>query len=251
MFQRKAAAIVLGLSLLMAIPAHAETSLNLRMDNRSVQLSAPLQSMNNRTMILLDDLASMLHGTVKQDNRIVTLSVGSTQFGFHPDSPEIRLGNSWVKVDQGACLIKNRVYVPLRWVLEHLAFQVNFDTKTRTVLVKGEQDMDEFRPVKLDDLTEAEKQFVLEKRRIKGVHRMGDLVVIARGEVPNPGYGIELAKQSVSWEQVRIFVKLTRPEPGQIYPQVISYPYLAGKINLAPYTTLQVLDADTEKALFQ
>ena len=38
-------------------------------------------------------------------------------------------------------------------------------------------------------------------------------------------------------------------DDGIYYPQVISYPYIIGKMNLAPYTSLRFVDAGTGETI--
>ncbi|MGC5327327.1 stalk domain-containing protein [Brevibacillus sp. SYSU BS000544] len=250
---KKIAALLLCLGMLTAviIPAQAQTTMNLQMGGKYVQLTKSLKKINNRTMISIDDAAKLLFGTVKKQNKVVTLTVGSVEFGFDTSAPQIRKNSTWIKVDQGAILDNGTVYIPLRWVLEQLSFTVGFNAQTQTITVNSQGKPDEFHLLEMSSLNSDEKKFIEEVRKTRGVHQQGELVVIALGSVPNPGYGIEFDKQKGSWEQVRIFVKLTNPQPGQMYPQVISYPYLVGKIKLAPYTTIEVVDSDTRKTLFQ
>lgn len=246
---KKIAALLLCLSLLAIVPAQAQPqpTLILKKADQQVQLTHPLKTINNRTMISISDAAKLVKGTVGKEKQIVTLTVGSTVFGFDTSTPQIRIGSTWTKVEQGAILENSTVFIPLRWVMEQLAFTVGFDNRTRTISIDQEGELDVFRLIELSSLTDEEKKFVEEKRKTRGVHQQGELVVIALGSVPNPGYGIQFDKQVGSWEQVKVYVKLTTPKPGQMYPQVISYPYLVGKIKLAPYTTLSVIDSDTGK----
>jgi hypothetical protein len=79
----------------------------------------------------------------------------------------------------------------------------------------------------------------------KAVYRLDDLYIITAGWQPHPGYGLEVVKTEMSWEQVKVYVQVTKPNPNYKYPQVISYPYVIGKINLPPYTTLLFIDAET------
>ncbi|MGD8192394.1 stalk domain-containing protein [Brevibacillus ginsengisoli] len=263
MAKRKLAAILVSLSLLVAIPTQAQTvkpqaqpiPLQLKMDNQVVHLMEPLQSYHQRTMISLNDLATLVHGTTSKSNGIFTLTVNSTEIDFDPKSNEIRLGgrgSAWTKIDQGAVQVSgSTVLVPLRFVFENLGYKVAFDQTTRMISIEPKGELDVFKSVKLEELTADEKEFVEENRRVEGIHQKGDLIVIARGEVPNPGHGIEFVEQKGGWEQVSLYVELTKPEPGKMYPQVISYPYLVGKMKLAPYTTVTVVNSKDRTVLFQ
>lgn len=107
--------------------------------------------------------------------------------------------------------------------------------------------MDEFRLELEENLTAEEKAFVEKVKINAGVHQLNNLVVISLGEKPNPGYGIEFVKQEMIWEQLKIYIKEVKPDPNQMYAQVITFPYLLARVELPPYTTLQIIDADTGK----
>lgn len=112
---------------------------------------------------------------------------------------------------------------------------------------EGERNV--FVPVQESTLSGEEKAFIEEVKRTKGIHRKGALCVIALGAQPNPGYGLEIVKTEMSWEQAKVYVKLTRPEPGKMYATVISYPYLVGRVNLPKYTTISFLNVETGEPL--
>ncbi|KUO77056.1 MAG: hypothetical protein APF81_01080 [Desulfosporosinus sp. BRH_c37] len=96
-----------------------------------------------------------------------------------------------------------------------------------------------------------QETFVQESRKEQGIYQKGNFFVIALGQAPNPGYAIEFVKQETRFEQVIVFLKIIKPEPDTPYPTVISYPYIAGTIDLPPYTTISFLDSGTSKAIFE
>lgn len=109
-----------------------------------------------------------------------------------------------------------------------------------------------FTPVPYESLSESEKEFVQQKRFEPGVYQQGTLYVIALGERPHPGYGLEFVKSETTWEQEKVFVRQTLPKEGMMYPQVIHYLYLVGRLQLpTKYMTVSVIDVDTGKALFE
>lgn len=107
-----------------------------------------------------------------------------------------------------------------------------------------------FKLVKQEDLTDIEKEFVHKAKEKKGLYRLGSLYVISLGAQPSSGYGLAIEKQEQQWEQTAIFVKQIRPEKGKNYLPVITYPYIAGKLSLPPYTTFSVLDSENKQPLF-
>lgn len=109
----------------------------------------------------------------------------------------------------------------------------------------------QFELVKEQDLTTLEKIFVEYAKKNKGIYKYGTLYVIALGEQPNPGYGLRLEKQVQTWEQLHLYVKKTVPQEGIVYPAVVTYPYIAGRVNLPPYTTMSVWDIESEKPFIE
>lgn len=101
------------------------------------------------------------------------------------------------------------------------------------------------------DLNDEQVAFIQVARKQQGIYQKDNLYVIALGQVPNPGYAIEFIKQETKFEQVFVFLKMIKPKPDNLYPTVIGYPYIAGTIDLPPYTTISFLDSETGKAIFE
>lgn len=114
----------------------------------------------------------------------------------------------------------------------------------------GEEGFNIFTLVQESDLSSEERSFIDEVRMTRGIYHKGDLYVAALGEKPNPGYGIELVKTELIQGQLKVYVKLTKPEPGKMYAAVITYPYLAGRVSLSPFTKISFIDIETGENLF-
>ncbi len=109
-----------------------------------------------------------------------------------------------------------------------------------------------YTPVAYESLSESEKEFVEKNRYEPGIFQQGTLYLIALGQRPHPGYGLEFVKSDTTWEQEKIFVRQTLPKEGMMYPQVIHYPYIIGRLQLpTKYMTVSVIDIDTGKDLFE
>lgn len=72
-------------------------------------------------------------------------------------------------------------------------------------------------------------------------------VAVARGEVPNPGYGVVIDGMSYTHERdgrvtVGVRARYTKPEEGQSYVQVISYPVAVARFNVDVLPTSQLAD---------
>lgn len=247
---KKQTAIALMLSglFLFQIPASAASSVQVTLQQKPVILKYEPILVQGRTLIAGEDAARLLKGTWTFQQGVGKLTINRTSLAFKPNTNEV-LAKSWQKIDQGAVVRGKTVYLPLRWVTQQLGIPLYWE-KGKIDIGKAEAP-DSFALLSMERATEEEKSFIQQVKGTKGIHQKGNLYVLARGDVPNPGYGIQLVRQQVSWEQVTVYVRLTAPEPGRMYPQVIAYPYLAGKINLSPYTTIRFIDIDTGKPLFQ
>lgn len=109
-----------------------------------------------------------------------------------------------------------------------------------------------FTPVTFESLSESEQEFVEQNKFEPGVYQQGTLYLIALGQRPHPGYGLEFVKSETTWEQEKVYVKQTLPKEGMMYPQVIHYPYIIGRLQLpTKYMSVSVIDVDTGKDLFE
>jgi hypothetical protein len=243
-------ALILGGLFLFSHPADAASDISVSLRAQETVLTYSPLLVNARTLVAGEDLARLVNGKVSHDREMVTLTVGQTTFTFKLNGNAVRT-DRWQYIDQGAVLRGRTVYLPLRWVCEQLGLQVKWEPAFRKVVIAMNEARDEFVLLDASKLSSEEKAFVNQARKTKGIHKLGNLYVIARGAVPNPGHGIKLVKQERNWEQLKVYVQLTTPEPGMMYAQVISYPYLVGRVDLPPYTTIQFVDVKTGKRLFE
>ncbi len=251
MKQKHILAVALALGLIVASPADAAALLHLQMGDQAATLKHPLTVVRERTMIAADDAAAILHGEAKVVDRILRFAVGNESLLFPIGGKEVEDGRKVKGIDPGAVKIGDQVYLPFRWLMERFGLRVGWDARTQTVMIQRQGEEQMFASLEMASLSKAEQDFVEQVKKEKGIHQRGDLYVIARGPSPNPGYGLTIVEQKRGWEELTVFVRLTKPQPGKMYPQVISYPILVGRATLPPYTTIRFVDADTGKPLFQ
>ena len=246
--------LILALSLMTAGAAAAaadEADVEVELGGESVVLSQELVLHNGRTMIEAGDAAKLINGGVEEADGLITLvSASGLQLVYKPGTNQVKVGPQWMSIDQGAIVNDRSSYLPLRWTLEALGYQVDWDAAKRTVHVRDTKSSGAFVPLEQTALTAEQRAFVEKVKQQRGVHRLGDLYVIARGESANPGYGLQIEKQQLAADRLLVHVRLTKPEPGLMYPQVVSYPYLLGKADLPGNTTIQFVDAATGEPLF-
>jgi hypothetical protein len=251
MKRQKACALLVGLQLLFAVPVSADTNVLVTVNGHVTDWKHPTILVNGHTYMSADDLAAAFHGTLKQNSEVVVLQFGDKSLHFKLKTNEVAVSDKFVKINQGAIIRGGVVYLPLRWVVEQRGVRLQWDGQNKVVTIVAPEGYDAFKLITADSLSEKEKAFVNEVKKTKGIHKLGDLYVIARGQSPNPGYGLKVVKYEQGWEQMKVYVKLTKPEPGLMYPQVIAYPYLLARVNLPPNTTIQFYDDATNKPLFQ
>ncbi|MFE8701325.1 protease complex subunit PrcB family protein [Cytobacillus sp. FJAT-54145] len=99
-----------------------------------------------------------------------------------------------------------------------------------------------FQIVEETTLSEVEKAFIEKVKKVEGKHQFGDLYVISLGEKPNSGYTLEFIKPEQTLEQLKLHFKEGYPEKDKYYQDVMVYPYVVGKLQLPPYTTLSLID---------
>lgn len=243
---------LVGLQLLFTVPANAaETQAKIKVNNRVEVLHHSSIIVNSRMFVAVEDVADLLNGNVSYKQGTVTLQAGGKSLTFKPNTNQFLSNGVWITIDQGAIKRNNIVYLPLRWVVDRLGYQIKWDTQAKMAQIIIPEAPDSFVLLSLDSLSAEEKAFVREASLKRGIHKLGNLYVIARGESPHPGYGIQFVRKEMKWEQLFVYVRLTKPEPGKSYIQVITFPYLLARVNLPPYTTISFIDADTGKPLFK
>jgi hypothetical protein len=93
-----------------------------------------------RTMIPVRFIAEDLKSEVKwnAEDRIVYINKGDNNIQLTIDSNIAIVNNESVKLDTEAIIHEDRTYVPLRFVIEQLGAEVDWDGSTRTVIIKEE-----------------------------------------------------------------------------------------------------------------
>ncbi|WP_421072872.1 stalk domain-containing protein [Pelotomaculum propionicicum] len=215
--------------------------------------AAPYMDDSGRVKAPARYIAEGLGASVAWDEESFTAFItGYKNIALIPGLNAATVDNSEVKLDSSAELINNRLYVPLRFIAETLGASVQWDEPDRTVSIMTEKldfpqpdNTNIFTVVDETVLSVEQRAFIDSVKLIKGVHHKDNLYVIALGEKPNPGYGLEIIKTEMSWEQAKVYVKLTTPDPDKMYAAVITYPYVVGRAVLPPYTTLSFINVET------
>ncbi|MGG1663809.1 stalk domain-containing protein [Brevibacillus sp. NRS-1366] len=244
-------AVVLGVQLLTAHPVAAAPASSVAsaivVNGEEAALQKTPLLIQQRTYIYAQDASKILQAAWSQEGNTGRLKLGEASIQFQLDTGKVAVNGNWKQDGQRAIVRDGNVYLPLRWLSEQAGYQIKWNAEKKAVEIIAAQHEEQFALVDAEKLTKEERAFIESVKSKKGVYNKGELYVIARGPSPNPGYGLQVVKVQQSWEQLFVYVKQTSPDPDKMYPQVITYPYLVGKAKLAPYTTLVVIDVDTNK----
>ncbi|MGG4456155.1 stalk domain-containing protein [Brevibacillus porteri] len=251
-------AVALTLQVLAAYPVQAAVTSTPQTATTAILVNGEQSSLakapilvQQRTYVSAEDASRILEGNWKQDATNGEMKLAKGTLTFELATGKVALNGKSLQDGQGAIVRDKQVYLPLRWMAEQAGHQITWNAEKKAVEIVMAGEESGFTLVNVDKLTEQERTFIDSVKEQQGIHKQGDLYVIARGSSPNPGYGLQVTKVEQSWEQLFVYVKQTQPDPGRMYPQVISYPYLAAKVKLPPYTTIVFLDAETKKPLFE
>lgn len=253
-------ALVLGWQLgfsTMIVPAEAAFPMQdplpatLMVNGQLKSLAKEPVLIQEKTYIAAPDAAKILQATWTRNGNTGTLDIGESRLlTFQLDQKQVTVNGQRQEGAEQAIWHDQEVYLPLRWIVEQAGHEISWNAQEKkieiiTILKEGGLTL-----LAPDSLTADEQKFVDSVKMKQGIHQKGELFVIARGESPNPGYGLKVTGTQWTWEQLIVSVKLTSPDPDKMYPQVISYPYVVAKADLPPYTTVVFVDADTNKVLF-
>lgn len=249
-------AAVLGMQLLAAYPAAAApaapaVAASVYVNGVQAALKKPPILVNQRTYVAAEDASRVVQGDWSLSAGSGTLKLSEQQtITFSLGDGKVAVNGTWSEASQGALVQNGQVYLPLRWLVEQAGGTIAWNAEKKAVEIMAAQHEGSFVPLTDDELTQEQQAYVDSVRKKQGIYRQGDLYVVARGKTPNPGYGLKVTRTEWSWEQLYVYVKLTKPEPGRMYTQAITYPYIVAKVDVPPYTTVVFLDADTKKPLF-
>lgn len=95
------------------------------------------------------------------------------------------------------------------------------------------------------------RDWVQQHRATRGIHRIEfdghTYILIGRGQKANSGYGVDVTKVTSANGKITVTIEVRNPKPGEMYAQVITYPYVLIQI---PQTSQTVeLDSTSESQL--
>ncbi|KQL45637.1 copper amine oxidase [Brevibacillus choshinensis] len=248
-------AATLGMQMLVAYPAAAApaspAAAHVYVNGEQASLEKAPILVDQRTYVSASDASQILQAdwTMSAGSGVLKLS-DEQSFTFGLKDGKVAVNGKWSEKGQGAIVRDGQVYLPLRWLVEQAGGKVAWNAEKKAVEIMAALHEGSLVLLTDDKLTKEEQAYVESVKKKQGIYQQGKLYVVARGESPNPGYGLQVTHTQWSWEQLLVYVKQTKPEPGKMYTQAITYPHIVAKADLPPYTTVVFLDADTKKPLF-
>jgi hypothetical protein len=95
---------------------------------------------------------------------------------------------------------------------------------------EAKQEIRVLSPKEQNELPTEVRDWVLRHKSKPGVHRFEweghKYVLVSIGMRPNPGYRVEVIKVENGENGTTVLVEEKTPQPGMLYPQIVSYPYL-------------------------
>ena len=231
-----------------ATPAEAA---HLQVNGQPATLEKGVLLHEGRTYITAEEAAKVLQAEWTRNENTGILKIREDRIlTFQLEAGAVQVNGEAAAQGEPALIHNQEVYLPLRWIVEQAGHEIVWDAEEKSVEIVVTQREGGLTVVDTEQLSAEEQAFVQSVFQKRGIHQQGNLFVIARGESPNPGYGVKVVGTEWSWEQLIVDVKWTDPDPGKMYTQVISYPYVVVRAELPPYTTILFRDADTKQQLF-
>jgi len=241
--------IALLFSFVFCHVAFAGNEFNIKINGKIIELKTLHTFKANRTMVTIDSgLFETLGAKVEYDKNngkiiiddeysTVELTVNEPVAYIHKkfDFTGIPLT---LEMDAVPFTEDNNVYVPLRFAVEGLGVQVDWDGISKSVLITTDPDRlmpvitpAEYKEISLNDIPEDLAKWVDANRMSPGIRfkTVDDktYIQISAGEKPTGGYSIELESVTkISDGSIYITAKVIRPSPDMMVTQALTYPYI-------------------------
>ena len=236
--------------------ALAQQDIRIRLNGELVEMDAKPFIENDRVLVPLRGVFKKMGAIVEwiQEEQAVVVSGDSltVRLIVGRDSAEVvRLGGAepvteTVRLDVPARIVEGRTFIPVRFVAEALGADVTWDDAHRTVVIEtGEKQSLAYERVSPQDIQDSQDlvSWYQANRKTKGAHFKNHdgtvYILVAAGEKPTGGYGIEI--EGVYLEgpgKVVVEADVSSPDPDMMVIQVITYPSVLIRVD-----DLEVLEA--------
>lgn len=254
--------IVLLFSSFFCQASFAENEFNIMLDGEKLELAVPHTFINWRTMVTIDSgLFEQLGAKANYnedlekiwiDNEYSTVELTiSEPVAFIHRKFDFTGLPLIVEMDAVPFAENGSVYIPLRFAVEGLGAQVDWDGLNKSVLITTNSDQDiipvevpvEYEEVNLQDIPDDLAKWVEANRKTPGIRFKNvdnkTYIQICAGEKPTGGYSIELESVTmVAPGSIYLTAQVISPPPDMMVTQALTYPYILIEIEDAEISTV-------------
>lgn len=127
------------------ISVMAKNDVKVVLDGKTLSFDVPPQIIDDRTMVPVRAIFEALNASVNWDQKTktVTSKKGNTKIELTIDSKIMYVNSKKITIDAPACIVDDRTLVPLRAISEAYDIGVDWNAKTKTVVMYSEDIEDE------------------------------------------------------------------------------------------------------------
>lgn len=242
--------IVLLFSSFFCQASFAENEFNIMLDGEKLELAVPHTFINWRTMVTIDSgLFEKLGAKADYDENEEKISIDSDYSTIEMTVNELAAYiyrkfdftgiPETIEMDVAPFIENGNVYIPLRFAVEGLGAQVDWDGANKTVLITTNTDWDiipvetlaEYKEVNYQDIPDGLAEWVSANRNTQGIRfKTFDnktYIQICAGEKPTGGYSINLESVTmVAPGSIYLTAQVISPPPDMMVTQALTYPYI-------------------------
>ena len=242
--------ITLLLSSFFCQASFAENEFNIMLDGEKLELAVPHTFINWRTMITIDSgLFEKLGAKAGYDENEEKISIDSdySTIEMTVNEPAAYIYRKFdftgipetIEMDVAPFIENGNVYIPLRFAVEGLGAQVDWDGLSKSVLITTNADYDiipverpvEYEEVNIQDIPDDLADWVEANRMTGGIwFKTLDnktYILICAGEKPTGGYSMQLESITmVAPGSIYVTAQVISPAPDMMVTQVLTYPYI-------------------------
>jgi len=242
--------IVLLFSSFFCQASFAENEFNIMLDGEKLELAVPHTFINWRTMVTIDSgLFEKLGAKAGYDENEEKISIDSDYSTIEMTVNELAAYiyrkfdftgiPETIEMDVAPFIENGNVYIPLRFAVEGLGAQVDWDGLNKSVLITTNSDQDiipvevpvEYEEVNLQDIPDDLAKWVEANRNTQGIRFKNvdnkTYIQICAGEKPTGGYSINLESVTmVAPGSIYLTAQVISPPPDMMVTQALTYPYI-------------------------
>lgn len=129
--------LIFCLALLIATPVFAK-DIKITLDGKEIKSDVSAYIENDRTLVPIRFISEQLGYEVKwnDETRVVNILDKNKTIKLKIDSKDIKVNGKDLKMDVAPVIKRDRTFVPLRFVAEHMGLKVDWDATSYTVILQ-------------------------------------------------------------------------------------------------------------------